>query len=255
MREQALQAAVERIAKMEQIFDTLRQAETPDPELLRQLRDYYEGGQWRKDYELDEKGLLPKDLKRGVLSQDGVWNYLEEIGAPEKPALHTARLCLRSVEEGDRAALMSLLTNEEVGKTYMVPDLSAPEAWEKLFSRLRELSLRRDRFVYAVCLDGEAIGLVNDVGMEGDTVEFGYAIHPAHRNRGYAAEALAAVIEAAFAAGFAAVRAGAFAENEASLRVMEKCGMKPIPYEETVTYRGAEHRCLYREIRRADEGR
>jgi hypothetical protein len=33
---------------------------------------------WRKDFEDDENGLLPKELKCGVLSEDGIWNMLEE---------------------------------------------------------------------------------------------------------------------------------------------------------------------------------
>ena len=62
------------------------------------------------------------------------------------------------------------------------------------------------------------------------------------------------MIDAIFAAGYGAVRAGAFEGNVASLCVMEKCGMEPISLEETVTYRGKDHRCLYREIRRAKKG-
>ena len=45
-------------------------------EQLRILMRYYDGGQWLRDYELDEQGLIPKDLKRGVLSQDGLYNLL-----------------------------------------------------------------------------------------------------------------------------------------------------------------------------------
>ena len=30
-----------------------------------------------KDFELDEEGKLPADLKRGVLSEDGIYNLLE----------------------------------------------------------------------------------------------------------------------------------------------------------------------------------
>ena len=46
--------------------------------MLQILVQYYEGGQWLQDYELDEKGCFPKDLKRGVLSEDGLWNLLTE---------------------------------------------------------------------------------------------------------------------------------------------------------------------------------
>ena len=33
---------------------------------------------WLSDFEADEAGLLPPDLKRGVLSEDGIYNLLEE---------------------------------------------------------------------------------------------------------------------------------------------------------------------------------
>lgn len=38
-----------------------------------------ESGQWLQDYELDEQGLLPQSLKRGVLAQDAVYDFLEEV--------------------------------------------------------------------------------------------------------------------------------------------------------------------------------
>lgn len=41
------------------------------------LAKYLESQQWRKDVADDEAGKLPCDLKRGVLSQDGIWNALE----------------------------------------------------------------------------------------------------------------------------------------------------------------------------------
>ena len=40
--------------------------------------DYYTSGLWRDDYEADERGELPPDLKRGVLSQDALYNLLSE---------------------------------------------------------------------------------------------------------------------------------------------------------------------------------
>ena len=38
---------------------------------------YYTSGEWREDYEADERGELPPDLKRGVLSQDALYDLLE----------------------------------------------------------------------------------------------------------------------------------------------------------------------------------
>lgn len=42
------------------------------------MSDYYGSKQWREDFEADEQGLYPEDLKRGVLSEDGVYNLLEQ---------------------------------------------------------------------------------------------------------------------------------------------------------------------------------
>ena len=48
-------------------------------ESIKALETYYGSKEWKKDFRDDEKGLLPTDLKRGVLSEDGIWNLLEEI--------------------------------------------------------------------------------------------------------------------------------------------------------------------------------
>ena len=42
------------------------------------LEQYYGSEVWKQDYADDEAGLLPADLKRGVLSEDGIWNLLED---------------------------------------------------------------------------------------------------------------------------------------------------------------------------------
>ena len=46
---------------------------------LRALTSYSESWQWLQDYECDERGELPPDLKRGVLSQDALYNLLSDI--------------------------------------------------------------------------------------------------------------------------------------------------------------------------------
>ena len=45
---------------------------------IAELIEYYEGPDWRKDFEDDENGKLPADLKRGVLSEDAVYNFLAD---------------------------------------------------------------------------------------------------------------------------------------------------------------------------------
>lgn len=67
---------IERVEKYERLFDEA--IASHDPEKLRLLDEYYTSGAWREDYEADERGELPPDLKRGVLSQDALYDLLEE---------------------------------------------------------------------------------------------------------------------------------------------------------------------------------
>ena len=48
------------------------------------LNDYYGSEEWKQDYADDEAGLLPADLKRGVLSEDGIWNLLSDASELNK---------------------------------------------------------------------------------------------------------------------------------------------------------------------------
>lgn len=45
---------------------------------IKTLDEYYSSDEWKQDFADDEAGLLPKDLKRGVLSEDGIWNLLSD---------------------------------------------------------------------------------------------------------------------------------------------------------------------------------
>lgn len=162
----------------------------------------------------------------------------------------TARLCLRPFREEDMEALYGLLTNEEIKKTYMIPDFPSREAADKMCRRFVDLSLDEGRFVRGIYLENGLIGFLNDVEMTEKTVEIGYVIHPLHWNRGYATEAVQGALAVLLDSGFDAVRAGYFEENEASGRVMEKAGMEKITYEDALEYRGKTHRCLYYEKRK-----
>ena len=73
----------ERIAYMEALFDkseaVVKRLENALEEFAKiendiaKLKTYYD-----KDFEADEAGKLPKDLKRGVLSEDGLYDLLSD---------------------------------------------------------------------------------------------------------------------------------------------------------------------------------
>lgn len=67
--------SIERVEKYERLFDEA--AASHDLDKLRLLDAYYTSGEWREDYEADERGELPPELKRGVLSQDALYDLLE----------------------------------------------------------------------------------------------------------------------------------------------------------------------------------
>ena len=70
---------IERVEHYERLFDEA--AISLDPEKLVALNAYYTSGLWLEDYEADERCELPPDLKRGVLSQDGLYDLLERMKA------------------------------------------------------------------------------------------------------------------------------------------------------------------------------
>ena len=79
---------IERIKQMEQRLDRSSQmvmrlsAALDDYEesldAIKELEVYYGSNEWKNDFADDEQGRLPQNLKRGVLSEDGIWNLLED---------------------------------------------------------------------------------------------------------------------------------------------------------------------------------
>ena len=79
----------ERITYYEEILDqtaaairnldaALNEYEAVRP-LLQELERYYTGPEWKADYDADAAGDLPRDLKRGVLSEDGIDDVLSDF--------------------------------------------------------------------------------------------------------------------------------------------------------------------------------
>ena len=152
---------------------------------------------------------------------------------------------LRPFHSNDQQQMLDILTDKTVAKTYMLPDFETKEAAIPLFERLMGLSADPARYVRCVDLDGMAIGFLNDVEIVDGSIELGYVIHPACHNRGYMTAGLSIAIEELFRVGYKCVICGAFEENRASQRVMEKCGMTRIEKIDEIPYRGSVHRCVY----------
>lgn len=75
--EQHLNRASQAVIRLSAALDDYAEAR----EAIRELSAYYDSNDWKQDYADDEQGLLPNDLKRGVLSEDAIWNLLEDCRA------------------------------------------------------------------------------------------------------------------------------------------------------------------------------
>lgn len=172
--------------------------------------------------------------------------------------IRTERLILRPLTDGDRDAVLSILLNAVVARTYLLPDYTGPDDPKavRLFERLKELSKDESRCVRGIALAGgnRIIGFLNDVEISGTAIELGWALHPDYHNRGYCTEAVKAVIGDLFRRGFETVKAGAFEENPASLRVMQKCGMILQDRTDELEYRGKVHRIINYAITKTGSG-
>ena len=166
----------------------------------------------------------------------------------KKEILKTERLLLRPFEECDRQQMVDILRNEEIKKTYMIPDFADKKEAEALFEKIMHISRSEDHFEYGIYFKDELIGFVNDCEIKGWMIEIGYVIIPKYQGKGFATEAVQCCIGELFRIGFSQIRAGFFQENVASCRVMQKCGMQKIDFEEDIEYKGILHHCLYYEI-------
>jgi len=78
---------LERIREMEERLDKGKEVLSAIEEAIRNYQDYqedlkklesyYSSSLWLQDYEDDEEGRLPGDLKRGVLSEDELFDFLQ----------------------------------------------------------------------------------------------------------------------------------------------------------------------------------
>lgn len=152
---------------------------------------------------------------------------------------------LASLRAADLETMLDILTNDCVKQTYMLPDFPSREDAVPLFQKLVGLSGDSRRFVRGIYADETLVGFLNDVEIENGAIELGYVIHPRFQGNGYATEALGIAIGELFRLGFQAVITGAFRQNAASIRVMEKNGMTRIEKTEPIEYRGKTHICVY----------
>jgi RimJ/RimL family protein N-acetyltransferase len=160
--------------------------------------------------------------------------------------VRTERLTLRPATAGDFEATWRFRRLDDVARWLT----QAPADREDY--RTRFADPRRLARTLVVELRGEVIGdlmvQVEDGWAQAEVAdlargvqaELGWVFHPEHAGRGYATEAVRALIRLCFTdLGLRRVTAGCFAANEASWRLMERVGMR----REAYAVRESLHRC------------
>ena len=82
------ESLLSRVREMEERYDRLTRVITSMEDALAAyarvrpdldaLQEYLDSGQWKADFEADEAGEIPAGVKRGVLSEDGLYDLLEQ---------------------------------------------------------------------------------------------------------------------------------------------------------------------------------
>ncbi|MDD6302109.1 MAG: hypothetical protein PUA56_02195 [Bacillales bacterium] len=88
----------------------------------------------------------------------------------EKSSFKAERLVLKSIEIVDKNNLLSILCDEEIRKTYMIPLLDTNKK-HIIFDYFMLLSKDEDRFTYGIYLNDRLIGFINDVESNKNEIE------------------------------------------------------------------------------------
>jgi len=152
--------------------------------------------------------------------------------------IKTKRLTLKPYSDDDKAALIALLTDEVIKKTFVIPELRTEDEKTRIFEKLKAYSLSDGHYEAGIYLRDKLIGFINDVEITGNEIELGYVIAPEYQNRGYASEALSGAIADLFQRGFGEIIAGAFEDNAVSIKVMQNCGLNKLDRESEMECKG-----------------
>ena len=160
--------------------------------------------------------------------------------------METERLIIDRIRPSDKEDYFNCISHDKkVLETFICRYAETPEEFD--FSKYLG---REDLFAVRLKGSGRLIGIILYFDAEGASCEIGYGLGSAYWGRGYVTEAVRRFLEYLFCEkGYRSVRACFFVGNEASRRVMEKCGMRFSRYaEKEISYLGRERDVIYYEI-------
>ena len=144
------------------------------------------------------------------------------------PTLETPRLVLRQFRESDLAALETFFADPVTRAVYRVT-FTTGELWRRIATNLGHWQLRGfGPYVAEEKSTGDVVGMVSLWFPHGwADIEVGYGVLPAHRRKGYAAEAAARVRDHGFEIGIPRLVSYIQPTNLASIAVATSIGATP----------------------------
>ena len=162
--------------------------------------------------------------------------------------METGRLIIDPIRETDKEDyFINISHDKKVLQTFICRYAETLEAFD--FSAYPG---RNDVFAIRLKETGRLIGILSVFDEKDNACEIGYGIGSAYWNKGYTTEAVRRFLEyLLFQRNFHTVYASFFTGNDASRRVMEKCGMTYDHFsEKELTYLGIERDLTYDAIHR-----
>ena len=188
------------------------------------VADYYNVDYCLHEYGENEDGIKVED----VLIYRSQIASIEEVEVHGTAELRTGRLVLRRYRPEDAAALYRNLGSDPAMYQYSGWNPYATlEMAQETVNRFIESYRDEHTYSWVIDVDDVIFGTIGAYDYEDDRIEVGFSIIRACWGRGYATEALKAVLEYLKEnEGISCVTAWCAAENVGSRRVLEKSGMK-----------------------------
>jgi ribosomal-protein-alanine N-acetyltransferase len=165
--------------------------------------------------------------------------------------IRTPRLVLRAPELADAGRISLLAGDYDVAS--MTGTIPHPYSERQAAAWIAGVLRGEEGVVFAISRSGTLVGCTGYRAFSNDHAELGYWIGKPYWGRGYATEAVRALIHYAFATdGFAYLTVGHFSDNPASARVIAKSGFRPHGKEvRDCAARGGKAHCLTYRLDRA----
>jgi RimJ/RimL family protein N-acetyltransferase len=148
---------------------------------------------------------------------------------PPEPPLSDGEIVLRTRKESDVAAIADASSDPETRRRLNDPPLEVESPRESVARAAEQWSSGRGApFVIASATDDRALGLLNvQFGEDEEAASLAVSVFPHARGRGVAAKALRlGALWGLRELGLARIAAEAAADNEASIRAIEKAGFR-----------------------------